>query len=75
MASALNRVKSILHRRIKEVAIQSHSNVIKSQLTHENNENKLVRLVFCLKKPKHDSLDTSLSLERCLMFVMRIDEK
>lgn len=45
--------------------------LLKPQFTHEN---KLSRLGFCLKKIKHDSLNTNSEFEE-MFDVIRIDEK
>lgn len=63
--------KSTLHRRIKEGDIRAHTNAIKPFLTDEN---KKVRLTFCLEKLKQASLSTNPEFDE-MFNVVHIDEK
>nr|XP_027127766.1 uncharacterized protein LOC113743889 [Coffea arabica] len=71
LSSEMKVAKSTLHRRIKEGAIRPHSNALKPQLTDEN---KQVRLRFCLSMLESESLNTK-PVFRGMFNVVHVDEK
>ena len=71
LSSEMKVAKSTLHRRIKEGAIRPHSNALKPQLTDEN---KQVRLRFCLSMLESESLNTK-PVFRSMFNVVHVDEK
>ncbi|XP_027169562.1 uncharacterized protein LOC113769299 [Coffea eugenioides] len=71
LSTKMKVAKSTLHRRIKEGVIKAHSNALKPHLTDDN---KLVRLKFCLSMLQQESLNDAPVFENMCNMV-HIDEK